>query len=204
MKRVLIALLAALFVLVPTNAASKWTSVAEKLQKSIVYVEIVAGTELQGSCTGFVIDTQKKYVLTAAHCDGEKVLADGTPTYKVFKDERKDLMIVRASNLDYPAVAIAEKGPDRGDEVASMGYGAGLDDAMFRIAHVSNVRMDIEGLSGPFTMIDAGFIGGQSGGPVVNDLGQVVMIVQRGSDSLGIGVGAEVIRDRISRYLPKD
>ena len=203
MKRVLATIIVGILCLAPLGAVSKWTAVANNLEESIYFLEVLAGTELQGSCTAFMINQEKKHVLTAAHCDGEKILIDGTPTYRVFKDERKDLMVLRANGVDGPNVKLAPADADRGDEVASMGYGAGLEDPMFRIAHVSNVRMDIEGLSGPFVMIDAGFVGGQSGGPVVNDKGELVMIVQRGNDSLGIGVGAEVIRDKVGKYFAK-
>ncbi len=205
MKRALASLVAfAIFAIAPLVGASKWTAVSDKLDESIYFLEVLQGTEVAGSCTAFMIDNSKKLVLTAAHCDGEKILVDGTATYRVFKDERKDLMVLRASGVEGPNVPLAAASVDRGDEVASMGFGAGLEDPMFRIAHVSNVRMDIEGLSGPFVMIDAGFVGGQSGGPVVNDKGELVMIVQRGNDSLGIGVGVETIRDRVGKYFAKD
>ncbi len=203
MKRVIASIIAAIFCLAPLGAVSKWTAVSNQLEDSIYYLEVLAGTEVQGSCTAFMIDNSKHLVLTAAHCDGEKMLVDGTATYRVFKDERKDLMVLRASGVEGPNIKLAAADPDRGDEVASMGYGAGLVDPMFRIAHVSNVRLDIEGLSGPFIMIDAGFVGGQSGGPVVNDKGELVMIVQRGNDSLGIGVGVEIIRDKVGKYFAK-
>jgi hypothetical protein len=71
-------------------------------------------------------------VLRAAHCDGEKILADGTPVYRQFKDERKDLMVLRATHGQRPALKLAEHDPERGDQVASMDYGFGLVDPMFR------------------------------------------------------------------------
>lgn len=204
MKRLLATLVAlSLFLVTPALAVSKWSPVADQLRESIYFLEVLAGTEVQGSCTAFMIDNSKHHVLTAAHCDGEKILIDGTPTYRVFKDERKDLMVLRANGVEGPNVKLASEAPVVGDEVASMGYGAGLVDPMFRVAHVSNVRLDIEGLSGPFTMIDAGFIGGQSGGPVVNEKGELIMIVQRGNDSLGLGVGVEIIKDKVGKYFSK-
>ena len=203
MKRLIATVVAAIFCLTPLSilGASKWTPIADKLAESVVFIELFAGTQAQGSCTGFIIDSAKHLILTAAHCDAEKILANGTVTYKMFKDERKDLLVLRASNIEGPELVLAPNGPERGDEVASMGYGFGLEDPMFRIAHISNVRMDIEGISGPFAMIDAGFVPGQSGGPVVNDKGEVVMIVQRGNDSLGLGIASDVIRDKVGRYF---
>jgi hypothetical protein len=42
-----------------------------------------------------------------------------------------------------------------------------------------------------------------SGGPVINAKGEVVSIVQRASGLVGIGIGAEAIRNKIARFLPK-
>lgn len=201
MARILLALL--LFVVSLSNAyaVSPWTVVAEKLNQSTVFVEILTGTELTGSCTGIMINNEKRYVLTAAHCDGDKLLIDGTSSYRMFKDERKDLMVMRAPSVDRPALRLAKSGPVQGDEVASHGYGFGLEKPMFRVAHVSNTDMVIEGLSGPFVMVDGAFVPGQSGGPVVNSAGELVMIVQLGNPLLGLGVDAKVIRDKVGRYF---
>lgn len=205
MRRIVASLILSLaLICVPLGAMSPWTAVAKNLLPSVAYLEIVgADGSIQGSCSGFVINSEKKYLLTAAHCDGEKVLANGTPTYKMWKDERKDLMVLRASGLEdgLSAFKVANKDPQLGDEVASLGYGMGLEKPMFRIAHISIEKVDIEGLSGPFIMVDAAFVGGQSGGAVINPAGELVMIVQRGTESLGIGVGAETIKDRAGRYF---
>jgi S1-C subfamily serine protease len=184
------------FYLAAPAAMSPWTPIADKVEAALVFIETGAG-----SCSGFVIDAKKKHVLTAAHCDGEKVLADGTQTIKVFKDERKDLLVLRAYGVERPALKLAARGPDRGDEVASLGYGFALEQPMFRIAHVSSTKLEIEELSGPFVLLDAGFIPGQSGGPVVNLAGEVVAIVQRGTGALGFGVGADTIKDRVGRFF---
>jgi S1-C subfamily serine protease len=201
MKRFILVLIAATFALAPVTAASKWTVVADNLQKSVVFLEAFKDGEADGSCTGFIIDSEKHHVLTASHCDSDKILADGTNTYKLFKDDRKDLMVLRASFIDGPALRLAAAPPDRGDEVASMGYGHGLDDPMFRVAHVSNVKMEIEGLSGPFNMVDSTFVPGQSGGPVVNDRGELVGIVQMLGNGFGIGVGSDTIKSRVGKYF---
>jgi S1-C subfamily serine protease len=189
-----------------TLALPDWTTTADTLSKSVVYVN-----SADGSCTGFVIHAQwkgdKDLILTAAHCDGEPghpVFADGAIARVIFKDEKRDLLVLEVEDLDRPAVAIAAKNPSQGDEVASFGFGMGLERPMFRLAHVANAAInipDVEG--GPFVMIDAGYVAGQSGGPVINAAGEVVSIVQRASGLVGIGIGAEQIRDRVKRYLPK-
>ena len=205
MKRLIATVVAAIFCLTPLSilGASKWTPIADRLAESVVFIELFAGTQAQGSCTGFIIDSTKHLVLTAAHCDAEKILANGTVTYKMFKDERKDLLVLRANNIDGPEIALASNSLERGDEVASMGYGYGLEDPMFRVGHVSNIRMEIEGLSGPFVLIDSSFVPGMSGGPVVNDKGELVLIVQRTGEGFGIGVDSTVMRDKVGKYFSK-
>jgi S1-C subfamily serine protease len=52
-------------------------------------------------------------------------------------------------------------------------------------------------------MIDASYVFGQSGGPCINSKGEVVSIVQRRSDAVGVGIGAEAIRGKVARFLEK-
>lgn len=202
MKKVLNSLLAAAVLSTSLLAASLWTPIADKLDNSVVYIEIYNKESKAGSCSGAVIDTKRKHVLTAAHCDGEKILVDGTQSLKVFKDERKDLLVLRAYGIDKPALKLSPVGPVRGEEVASLGYGFAFEQPMFRVAHISNVHLESEELgSGPFFIIDADFVPGQSGGPVVNQAGEIVGIVQMGCCGVGIGRGADVIKDRVGRYF---
>jgi S1-C subfamily serine protease len=188
--------------------AAEWTPIAEKLSKSVVYIE-----SAEGSCTGFLIntdvkhdkDSDKDYVLTAAHCDGEKLYVDQATAKVISKDTKKDLMVLEVEDTGRPALKLAKDNPKIGDEVASLGYGWGLERPMFRTAHVSddNTYIPEDGIGGPFIVIDAQFVGGQSGGPVINTAGEVVLIVQRGGGGVGIGVGAEVIRSKVGRYFEK-
>lgn len=178
-----------------------WTPVADKLSQSVVYVE-----STEGSCTGFVVNAHAKndkdLILTAAHCDGDKLFADNAVARVVWKDGKRDLLILEVDDTGRPAVVLAKSNPVQGEEIASFGYGMGLEKPMLRIAHVSNAAIqvpDVEG--GPFVMIDAAYVGGQSGGPVINAAGSVVSIVQRASGTVGIGVGAETIRDKAGRYF---
>lgn len=183
--------------------ASDWTKTADTLSKSVVFV-----ANSEGTCTGMVINAnakgEKDYILTADHCYGQELTADGAVARVVFRDIKKDLMLLEVDDLGRPAVVLSQKNPAQGEEVASMGYGMGLERPMFRTAHVADAAMEIPDVTGgPFVMIDAGYVGGQSGGPVINEKGEVVSIVQRGTANVGIGVGVETIRSKVSRYLEK-
>jgi S1-C subfamily serine protease len=190
-------------------SAADWSSVAEKVAKSAVFVE-----SAEGSCTGSVINASarekqnKDFILTAAHCYSatscSRITCPRRLSTRTPKSNR-DVMILEVEDTGRPALRLAAKNPERGSDVASYGYGFGMADAMFRQANVSSTSYFIpeDGIGGPFIMINAGFIGGQSGGPIVNAQGEIVMIVQRGSDSVGIGIGAEQIRESVGRYFEK-
>jgi S1-C subfamily serine protease len=200
------AVLAALVLAAPSLTASNpWAPLVEKLEKAVLYIE-----HEKGACTGFVINTEKRYILTAAHCDADtpqaRLLVDGETATIVYKETKKDLMVVQVGSLDRPALVIAKKNPERGEMLASFGFGYALERPMLRITHVSDDKTHIpyDGIGGPFMVVDTGFVGGQSGGPVINAAGEVVIVVQRGNPSVGIGVGAEVIRDKVGKYLPKE
>jgi S1-C subfamily serine protease len=201
------ALLVLAVLLVPGAAlAADWQAVAEKTRESIVYIN-----SADGSCTGFVIDADAKgdtdRILTAAHCDsepGHPLFADSAIARVIWKNAKADLMILEVADTGRPAINVGKKNPKTGEEIASYGFGMALERPMLRTAHVADeaaVIPDVEG--GPFVMIDAAYVGGQSGGPCINAAGEVVSIVQRASNLIGIGVGAETIRDKVGRYLPK-
>jgi S1-C subfamily serine protease len=200
MKRILASLLVA--VLVASPAFAQWPNVAKALRESIVFIQIGD----VGSCTGFVIDNNRDFVLTAAHCDtrGQEHYVDLAPAKIVAKDTKNDLMVLKVEGIDRPALKLAAKDPVVGDAVASYGFGFGFEQPLFRQAHVSAVNVNITGGCGEgnFIGLDANFIPGQSGGPVVNVKGEVVLIVQLGSNAgIGLGVGADTIRDKMGKYF---
>lgn len=190
----------------PSMAMSDWAPVAEKLGKSVVYIETTSG-----SCSGAVVDDKagkdgsKDHVLTAAHCDGKEIYADGAAAKVISKDTKKDLMVLEVDDLGKPALPLAKSNPKTGNEVASYGYGWGLERPMFRTSHVSddNTYIPENGIGGPFIVVDTQFVPGMSGGPVVNQAGEIVLIVQQGGGGVGIGVGAEVIKSKVGRYFGK-
>jgi S1-C subfamily serine protease len=188
----------AFLVLIPVSASSPWTPIAEKVKQSVVFLE---------NCTGFVIDQQRHYILTAAHClpeDETKILVDGEKAYRVYLDNRKDLLVLRAPGVDKPALRLSPDRMQLAEEVMSVGYGFAWEAPMVRMAHLSQSKLEQEDLgSGPFIVIDEVLVPGQSGGPIVNIKGEVVAIVQMTIPGYGVGIGrdAETIKDRAGRYF---
>lgn len=205
MRRVALALVAALFAL-PTLHAADWSAVIKAVEPSILWANI----DGEGGCTAFIINQEKHYLLTAAHCYAGKgeLWADSIPTKVVALDLKKDLMVLEAKDIDpsRPALKLAAHNPERGEDVMSVGYGFALERPFFRQAHVQDDQLMIpdNGIGGPFISTDSPFVGGQSGGPVVNIKGEVVAIVQRGDGgSTGLGTGAELLRERVGRFFGK-
>jgi S1-C subfamily serine protease len=188
----------------PALAQHKWEPLAATISKSVVFVQ--GG----GACTGFVVNANAKggkdYVLTAAHCHeaGKEIFADSSTARVIFKDLKKDLLILEVDDLDRPAVTFAPANPQQGEEVGSFGHGYGYEQAQFRHAYVSHAAITIPEIEGgPVVMIDAGYVNGQSGGPCINSKGEVVSIVQRASNLVGVGIGAEAIAGKVARFLEK-
>jgi S1-C subfamily serine protease len=207
--RVLLSVLGLLVLSLGTvHARTEWPSLVKDLAKSVVAIERdTNGT----SCTGFIINAKVKkedetltYVATAAHCEAAKLWADQAEARVVAKNTEKDLLVLSVEHLDKPALKLAQDNPKVGEQVASFGYGYGLEKPMLRMTYISaETYIPYEGIGGPLYLTDATFVRGQSGGAVVNGAGEVVMMVQRGTASVGIGVGAETMRSKIGRYWEK-
>lgn len=203
MRKVLFSLLLAASVLLSQVSvlADAWQDVVKKVEKAVVYIEVQG----EGACTGFVINSEKKYVMTAAHCYGEKLWVDRVTASIVSLDTKQDLMVLEVKDLD-PAknqIALAAKNPEIRQDVMSVGFGYALERPQFRSTTVSdNALIADVGIGGPFVAVSTSFTPGQSGGPVVDINGDVVSIVQRGDGgTLGLGVGAEMINARMGRFF---
>jgi serine protease Do len=200
MRKLIAVFLMLLTFAVPATASfDPWQAVAKKGTDAAVRV-----LSSDGKCTGFVVDTVKKYVQSAAHCySDEKIWVDNVLAVPIALDEEKDLMILEVKNLDptKPSLRLAPKNPEIMQEVVSVGFGYGTPRVQVRSAKVSDNAFIMTGLNGPFIAVNVSFTPGQSGGPVLGINGEVVSIVQRGDGgTLGIGVGAETIRDSMGRF----
>lgn len=187
------ALIVAVLVLLPGTASAQWGKVYEKLRESTV--------EVGAHCSGFVV--AEDHVATAAHCDleaPEPLYVDTLRAIVVMKDVKRDVMLVKVTGLKKPPVVLALKDPAVGDQIASLGFGYGFKEAMFRMSYIATARANVD--SNQLVLTDTGFVPGQSGGPVVNAAGEVVMIVQLASDRVGAGAGVELLRNQIKRFLP--
>jgi len=136
-------------------------------------------------CTAFSIDTRKW--MTAAHCVGDEMKIDGHPAMVIAQDKTLDLAVLVADYVK-PALHFRAKPLHRQEEVVALGYGYSwkyptITHHFVMILHFSP-NEDIY----PGVWYSTGFIGGMSGGVVLDLNGMVVGIVQRGDSQVGYGV----------------
>lgn len=163
---------------------------------SVVRIEIqgvdAEGEIYKGSCSGFVVAVER--VLTAAHCAGITLTADLEAATPVWQDDYFDLLLLEVKDLRKPVLRIRETPAVFDESLTAYGFGYGwrkLTILKERVMLVANAVVEGAPVG---VIVQGGFIGGMSGGPIVDKDGQVVAIVQRGNQQIGYGVGIQFIR----------
>lgn len=144
-------------------------------------------------CTGEVVRPYR--ALTASHCMAENMLADGGPVEIIQIDPVADLMLL-ALSTSKPPIVLATRPIQRFQQLTAIGYAHGSTLLTPLGVHVLTI-----GVSPLSTILPAGltvqgqYIAGMSGGPVVDDRGEMVGIIQQASDEgMGYGVDVQTIR----------
>ena len=184
------------------DAKATWEKATKKVQQSLVYIQSGPGV-----CTGFVIDETRRYVMTAAHCHlAEPIWVDRGISRVVGYDSKKDMMVLQVEELDPSkrALKLSKKEARAQQEIVAIGYAHGLERSTVIRALVIQRSANVWGVPGnPYVMVKPTFIGGQSGGPAVNINGDVVLIIQMGSEgaNIGLGTSAKIIKERMGRFF---
>ena len=107
-------------------------------------------------------------------------------------DTSNDMAILQTS-LACPKIAsIAKKMPDTGEEIFAVGNSAGEGMCILQGIVADQLRTVQKK---PFMMISANIVGGNSGGPIFNKLGEVVGVVTLGSTkAVAMNYGIPVTR----------
>ena len=193
------AFLAAALLLLSSLAYADLTAAIETVDQAVLTVR--AG-EAEGA--GFVINTDG-YAITNAHVisHGGQVevrLADKRViAAKIIKrDDARDLAILKLDATNIPNVQFAStKTLKPGSEVAAVGAPLGLEHSVTK-GVVSSLERTIEGKA--FIQIDAALNPGNSGGPLVNEKGQVVGVNTKVA-SQAQNVGFAIPSDDVLTFL---
>lgn len=186
-----VALLAPLVAFLSFFHGPSYPAAVTRVQSSIV--RITGATDEGGTyvCTGFVIAPNR--VLTAAHCVADAMIADGTSVNVLKKDTSTDLAVLNVFSPKSPLV-LRERQAERFENATPIGYAFGWTTIYAMQAHVALVDISPAEDIAPGLILDQACIGGQSGGPIVDDTGSVIGIVQQSAKSTCFGVGTLIIR----------
>lgn len=114
------------------------------------------------------------------------------------------------SNADHPSLKLALSDAQRGSDVALIGNPEGVGTTnSISVGTISQTGITISSWgSGTFVMTDAAVNGGNSGGPMINEAGFVVGIVEsklvdESIDNMGFALSVSTIRDFVSSVSKK-
>lgn len=163
----------------------------DKIRSSIVRIEATSPFGEQSVCTGFVI--KKDTVLTDQHCLGTLMSADGYETKLIHADDYFDLAVLSTRTGKHP-LYLRDYPTYTWEHLRGTGYAWGwsIPITMDQTVLIPNISPATRTAVGIITQ--GGYVGGMSGGPITDDLGDVVGIVQRSSSGTGYGVSSLIIR----------
>jgi S1-C subfamily serine protease len=190
MKRLLASLLSLTLLAVPA-AAHDWSNVVTKLAEATAMLTDFTG---DGFCSGFSIDNERDYMMTAAHCIppmNEGFLVDNAIPVVIHFDRDLDVAVLYVEGMDRRELRPRTKLIKVGMEVGSLGFARenGLY-SHFRAGNVAGIGT-VDEFEGIWIQLDQAIIGGMSGGPIVDTDGKVVMINQR-SDRQRTTIGRDI------------
>jgi len=187
-----------------------------KCEDSVVRIE-VSGLKGDGLGSGFVVSSSGMLVTNVHVLEGaERAIAffkddsafeiEGT----YFIDENRDICVAKISGKRFKAIELSDSLPRKGEQVVALGSPQGLSFSATR-GIVSAVRSEEEArrqigrpnIKGTWIQVDAPLSGGNSGGPLINERGQVVgmstLASQGAAQNLNFGISIEDIREGIEK-----
>lgn len=175
---------------------------APKIQDSIIPLYSNNGKDI--ICTAFVIDTKRRYLMTADHC----LVADSQPMVKgklaweVFHLPEFDISIIQADAVwEIPALVPGVTAPVVDQKLRGYGYAEGKNKIAEVDAEVIFPAIGLPGAESTFILYTPGVIPGMSGGPLMTS-GKVVGVMQMVHKRfpLGLSRSIDVIYERTKDY----
>lgn len=199
MKRTLTILLGVFLFASPAQSFD-WSKVAARLQESVFQLR---NFDNAGYCSGWVIDNDRDFAITAEHCVSSHwaqqggIFVDGIETLLVQSSVDTDYAVLWVPGIDRKELKPSKKAAKVGQDIGVFGFSYGFRTPQFRAGNISAVGQEIEGdeeaFLGVWTVTDQTYISGQSGGPVVDTDGKALAMIQHSNFNIGIGKSIEEI-----------
>jgi len=199
-----------------TQGQENIADVIQQAERSVIRID-VAGISGGSLGSGFVIDRSGIFVTNVHVLAGaSRAVAhfeDGTSfeikgTY--FIDVHRDICIGQLDGKDFHPIPVSTTAVRKGEQIVALGCPQGLSFSATR-GIVSAIRNRDEfremvgrpKMEGTWIQVDAAVSGGNSGGPMINALGEVVAMstfASRGdAQNLNFGISANDINDAIAQ-----
>jgi hypothetical protein len=203
--------------LLPSSARAQPTAdTIEQAEKCLVRIEM-EGSDGKGIGSGFIVDSRGILITNAHVLGGSSKATAAFPNgrkYPIFAtrliDHARDICIAKIEGNDFPYLTLRTTPPRKGESVTALGSPLGLSFTATR-GIVSAVRSAEEmrreagkgKAEGTWIQVDAALSGGNSGGPLINDDGEVVAMSTLASSgraqNLNFGICAVDIREALRR-----
>lgn len=172
MKKVFLSLILSLSLLLPVQASSV-SDMLHRVMKSVAYLK----HDKDGACTTFLVGIPDRWA-AANHCVGKDMKINGEDVTVIKVSEELDLAMLRGP--EGTMLPIAKKAPELGDRVYLVGWPAGWEGErpMVFFGNVATDPYHDDQLGHVLYGLDAGGGRGMSGGPIVNEKGDVVGMVE--------------------------
>lgn len=151
------------------------------------YTEEHDGTLGTYYCTGFIVDAAKGWAVTAKHClpdnkETQFFINDGIPAEVVKTSDT--LAMIKIPVMMGPPMELA-KDSELTQDLTLIGYGYGGWKVLIR--HIASYDDDD-------IYVDAPIVPGMSGGPMLDDDGHVVALIQATAPAIGLGCGYKELK----------
>lgn len=160
---------------------------AAKVLQSIARIDIYMTSadgmgQMRGACTAFSINEQKDLFMTAAHCvDEGTYTVDKHIAWLAYFNEEIDVAILVSPGAARVALKPSTIVLDHQQDIFATGYAFGFETPMVlagKVASFGVLGVDEDFPKQVFMVTRPGVIGGMSGGPLTDALGDVISVNQ--------------------------